>query len=372
MPYLDNNATTRLDPDVLEAMLPFLTDEYANPSSPYSFARKPALAIARAREQVARLVGAEPEEIHFTSGGTESNNMALESAARTGRAIVVSAVEHASVRNAAQRIRDTMGYGGTFPVDTDGGPLLSETSLPAGGCLAAMWANNETGVIFPVQELARRARAANLLFHVDAIQAAGKIPVDLARSGADTAALSAHKLHGPKGVGALFVRCGVALRPLLAGGDQEQGLRPGTESVAGIVGFGAAAERALHHLADMDRVVRPLRDELEQRLQAVIPGLVIAGRASPRLPNTSMLLVPGCETEVVLALLDMDGLCVSSGSACAAGAQEPSPVLRAMGLLDASPAATIRVSLSRLTTPAEIDALVERLPVAVQRAACRP
>lgn len=368
MIYLDNNATTKLDPAVFEAMRPFLTDSYANPSSPYSFARQAALAIEKAREQVALLVGATPAEIHFTSGGTESNNAALESAAREDRPVIATAVEHASVRSTALRFAKRTGKGRLWPVQADGHPA-SDFALPRGSCAAVMWANNETGVLNDIPSLAREVHAQEGLLHVDAVQAAGKVAINLASAGVDTAALSAHKLHGPKGIGALFVRKGLRFNALLAGGDQEQGFRAGTENVAGIVGFGLAAELAGRQLGELTGRIRALRDQLEAELLSRVSGLVIAGAAAPRLPNTSMLVIPGAETEAVLALLDMDGICVSSGSACAAGAHEPSHVLRAMGLPVGPRVATIRTSLSRFTTAEDVAALVERLPVALQRAA---
>lgn len=364
MIYLDNNATTRIDPEVLEAMRPFQEQEYANPSSPYTFARKAALAVQSARGQVAALVGASAEEIHFTSGGTEANNAALNHLLATGgtTALALSCVEHASVRNyALHRRQDTLRVE-QLGVDVRGNLLPGAPVVAAGQPLALMWANNETGVIFPVSEFTRDWRV-----HTDLVQAAGKLPVSLRFSGVETAALSAHKIHGPKGIGAIYVRAGVSFTPLLVGGDQEQGVRAGTENVAGIVGFGKAAELALRHLGRMGSEIRELRDGFEERVAREIPDLVVAGRAAPRLPNTSMLIVPGCETEALLALLDLQGICVSSGSACAAGANEPSHVLRAMGLPAGPGAATLRVSLSRFSTREELDSLSAALVPAVRR-----
>ncbi len=359
MIYLDNNATTRLDPEVRQAMLPFLDDQFANPSSPYTFARAAALVIARARENVAKLLGALPEEIHFTSGGTEANNTALNHLLATdGGMLALSTVEHASVRNFALH-REKGGARLQWVGVDRRGQIASPADSPAP--LALMWANNETGVIFPVAEFARSRR-----IHADSVQAAGKVPLGLAASGVETAAMSAHKIHGPKGTGALYVRKGTKFEPYLIGGDQEGGVRAGTENVAGIAGFGKAAELALVNLEKMESVVLPLRDELEARLLDAISDIAIAGSESPRIPNTSMFLIPGCETEALIALLDMEEICVSSGSACASGAHEPSHVLRAMGLPVEANVATLRVSLSRFTTRRDIEALAAVLPRAVR------
>jgi cysteine desulfurase len=359
--YLDNNATTQLDPQVRESMLPFLDAQFANPSSPYTFARAAALAIAGARESVAKLVGASPEEIYFTSGGTEGCNAALNHLLATSRGneIALSTVEHACVRNFALH-REKIGVKLNWLEVDRTGTLKSPAVATAP--LALMWANNETGVIFPVADFARAGRV-----HTDAIQAAGKISLNLAASGVETAAISAHKFHGPKGVGALYVRKRTKFESYLIGGGQESGVRAGTENVAGIVGMGRAAELALENLGKMETMVRPLRDGLETRLRDEIPGLVIAGSEALRLPNTSMFLIPGCETDAVIALLDMENICVSSGSACASGAHEASHVLRAMALPAGQDTAAIRVSLCRFTTRVEVDALAAALPRVVRR-----
>jgi cysteine desulfurase len=353
--YFDNNATTRIDPQVRDAMLPFLLTDFANPSSPYTIARKAALAIERAREQVATLLGASPEEIYFTSGGTEANNAALNHliAGSSDNSLTLTRVEHASVKNFAMH-REKRGTSLRW-LEVDDQGALTESAAPPGP-LAMMWANNETGVLFPVSDFSRRMRV-----HTDAVQAAGKIPLNLPASGVETAAISAHKIHGPKGVGALFIRKGTSFEPYLIGGDQERGVRAGTENVAGIVGFGKAAELATEGLIEMQTALRVKRGEFEERVIRKISGLLIAGSASPRIPNTSMLLVPGCETEALIAMLDMSGICVSSGSACASGSQETSHVLRAMGLATGSGIATIRVSFSRFTTDEEIAALLDGL-----------
>lgn len=361
--YLDNNATTRIAPEVLAAMMPFLGEEYSNPSSPYTFARRAALAVARARGQVAALVGAMPEEIYFTSGGTEANNAALNHLILASEGVIEqSSVEHASVRRFLRhRSRGEDLILGTIGVDENGALDAGRHEI-ANVPLALMWANNETGVLFPVQKFTTGRRV-----HTDAVQAAGKIPLSLSAAGVETAAFSAHKIHGPKGVGALFIRKGTKFAPFLIGGDQEGAQRAGTENVAGIVGMGAAAELAMENLAAMEERVRVMRDEFEERMSGHISDLIVAGRKSPRLPNTSMLVISRCETEALIALLDLEEICVSSGSACASGAHEPSHVLQAMGLAKTKDVATIRVSLSRFTTPAEIAALAAALPRAVRR-----
>lgn len=364
--YLDNNATTALDPDALAAMQPFLARQYANPSSPYTFARGAALAVLRAREQVAALLSVDPSRIAFTSGGTESNNTALWGALALRperRHLVTTTVEHASVRavvDEAERrghpvTRVTADREGRLDLAALRAAATRETAV-----VSVMAANNETGVLFDVGEVARLAHAHGALLHTDAVQAAGKVPFDALAAGADLVSVGAHKLHGPKGVGALYAREGIDLPPLLRGGDQEFGRRAGTENVAGIVGFGRAAELAAARLDELSTRVRALRDAMEARLAAAIAGLRVVAATSPRLPNTSLMLIDGVDTEALLARLDLLGLCCSSGSACAAGAHEPSRVLRAMGLLPAAggPAA-LRVSLSRWTTAAEVDILVD-------------
>lgn len=367
--YFDNNATTALDPAALEAMLPFLSVQYANPSSPYTFARAPALAVARAREQVAALVGAPPADIVFTSGGTESNNAAVWGAlaARPERRhVVTTAVEHVSVL-AAAREAERQGVRVTrLPVDGAGrldlaaarDAITADTAL-----VSVMAANNETGVLFPLRELAELARDAGALFHTDAVQATGKCPFSAYELGADLVSLCAHKMHGPKGVGALYVRAGAPWTPLLRGGAQEQGRRAGTEHVAGIAGFGEAAERALAARDEAMPRLRAWRDRFEAALREHLPRCLVVGADTERLPNTSLVLCADVDTDVWLAHLDLEGFCCSSGSACAAGAHEPSHVLAALGLPAAAgwgsrPVGVLRVSTSRFTTAAEVESLV--------------
>ncbi len=373
MIYLDNNATTCVATAVRDAMAPFLDGYYANPSSPYSFARRASSALEDARAAVAALVNARPAQIVFTSGGTESNNTAIRDAVARHpdrRHLVTSAIEHASVLNDLAHL-ERQGYRITrIPVDRHGlldleayrAALTPDTAL-----VSVMAANNETGVLFPLAELARMARERSILFHTDAVQAFGKAPDILDDVQADYLSVSAHKFHGPKGVGALFVRGGRLAAPLLVGGDQENGRRAGTENVPGIVGLGRAAE--LIRQEDREAIVRMrrLRDRLEEGLRRVAPGLHIPGSETYRLPNTSLALFEGVESEALLALLDMADICCSSGSACLSGAAEPSHVLRAMGWPDRAARGAVRFSLSRFTTEEEIDEVIERIgPLVVQ------
>jgi cysteine desulfurase len=353
-------------------MRPFLTDNFANPSSPYTFGRAAASVIAGAREHVAKLINAQPTEIIFTSGGTESNNTALQCSAhaRAGRRhIVTSQVEHASVLNFCKNLSG-QGQRVTFlGVDAQGRLDLNELRRAVDeqtALVSIMMANNETGAIFPVAEMAGIAHERGALFHTDAVQAAGKIPCDSKKMDADFISLGAHKLHGPKGIGALYIREGLEFVPYHIGGDQEYARRAGTENVPGIAGFGAAAELSADHLDDVQMRVRALRDEFEKTISARLADVRIAGHEAERLPNTSNVLIRGVESEALLARLDLDGLCCSSGSACAAGAHEPSHVLRAMGLPAGKGWGALRVSLSRFNTADEMEYLADRLVHSIQ------
>jgi cysteine desulfurase len=364
--YFDNNATTAVAPEVLEAMLPFLREHYGNPSSPHEFARKPAMAVAKAREQVAAACGVAPASVVFTSGGTEGNAMAIHAAlaARpTRKKIIFSAVEHAAVWGWRKRLA-SQGYtirvagvnrDGALNLDEFKSLLSEKTALV---CL--MLANNETGIVYPVEQVAALAHEAGALVHTDAVQATGKIPVDFSRLGVDYATIGGHKFHAVKGVGALYVRDAKNFSPLTLGGEQESGLRPGTEAVPSIVSLGAAAELAMRPVAGMAEC----RDDFETWLEATFPGVIIAGKSQLRLPNTTFALFPGIETEPLLALLDMHGVACSSGSACASGAHEPSHVLAAMNLA-AEHAAVIRISASRYTTNDDYARLRDALCLAV-------
>jgi cysteine desulfurase len=376
--YLDNNATTRVAPEVFEALTPYLTDEYYNPSSLYEPAHGPAEAIARARKTVARLLGnARPDEILFTSCATESNNTAVYGTIAANpdrRHIVTSGVEHPAIFAVGEDL-ERRGFEVDFvPVDRDGQldrlefvrALRPDTLL-----VSVMHANNETGVIYPVEELSRITNETDpgIVFHTDATQTVGKLPIDLrgAFANVDLLSFSGHKLHAPKGVGALYIRRGTRCRPYLLGGHQEDGRRAGTENVAFIVGLARALELAMeHHDADEARVLA-LRDRLERELEARIPYLEVNGKSAPRLSNTLNVAVHFIEGEGILYQLSAEGICASSGSACTSGSLEPSHVLRAMHIPFTAIHGSVRFSLSRYTTDAEIDRVIEVFPNIVAR-----
>ena len=367
MIYLDHNATTPVDPEVLEAMLPWFTERFGNAGSAHGAGHLAEAAVARARDQVAALLNASPAEIVFTAGATEALNHAVRGVAEAfpaRRHLVLTAVEHPALQALAAWWEAQGGAVTRIPVDGEGrldlaalaAALREDTAL-----VAVMAANNESGVILPVAEAGRLARARGALLLVDATQAVGKVPVDVQAWGADLAVLSAHKFHGPKGVGALFLRRGLRLKPLLIGGGQERGRRGGTENVPGLVGLGAAAQLATERLGYM-ACVGELRDHLEARLRAAIPGLKVLGQGADRLPNTSLLAFEGVEGEALLLKLDRAGICVSTGSACSTGHREPSHVLRAMGVDAVHAKGTLRLSLGRATTAAEVQAVEDLLP----------
>lgn len=371
MIYLDNNATTRAAPEVLEAMRPWLDESYGNPSAGYRFGREARKAVEQARGQVAALLGAEAEEIVFTSGGTESNNAAIRSALALRpdhRAILTSTVEHSAVEEVVKHHEST-GYVARFnPVDSLGRLDLGawRENLSRGGVALAtlMWANNETGVISPLAEAAVLAAEHDVYFHTDAVQAAGKIPLRPGELPVHTLALSAHKLHGPKGIGALWIHRRARFLPSTFGGGQEHERRSGTENVPAIVGFGAAAELARSAL-DSRREIAALRDRFERGVTGAVPGVEINGDPDGRLPNTSNLYFPGVEGEGLLILLDEAGVCCSPGSACSTGQVKPSRIIRAMGHPNARARGSVRFSLSRLTTEAEVDAAIGAVVKAV-------
>ncbi len=370
--YLDNNATTRVAPEVVEAMLPYLTEQWGNPSSAYSFGKQVGRALDAAREKVAALINADPREIIFTSCGTEGNNTAIHSALVTQpgkRHIVTTAVEHsANIKLCAQL--EKRGYELTLlPVDSLGEldvHLLHESIRKDTAIVSVMYANNETGVVFPIEEIAAICRARGVLFHTDAVQTAGKFKLDVRQLGADFLSLSAHKLHAPKGVGMLFARRGVPFSSLITGGGQEQARRGGTENVPYIVGFGRAAELAMESLGDVPRI-KSLRDRMEQGLLASIPNSRRNGIKEPRLPNTSNIAFSDCEAEGILLLLDRAGICASSGSACTTGSLEPSHVLTAMGLSRDLAKGSIRLSLSKYNSDADVDRVLRELPVIISK-----
>ncbi len=366
--YFDNNATTQVAPEVVEAMLPFLREHWGNPSSSYAFGRQLASHLEDARTKIAALIHAEPREIVFTSCGTESNNSAIHSALATQpgkRHVLTTAVEHSANIKFCQLFQK-QGYAVTFlPVSPEGAldlRLLEQSIRPDTAIVSVMWANNETGILFPVREIAAICRSKGVLFHTDAVQAAGKLTVDVREIAPDCLSLSAHKLHAPKGIGLLYLKRRVKYQPYIVGGGQERGRRGGTENVANIVAFGRAAELALKNLQQATTRVRALRDQLEEGILNSIPGTARNGAREPRLPNTSNIAFAGVEAEGILMLLDQAGICASSGSACTTGSLDPSHVLTAMGCSAARARSSIRFSLGIYNTGAEVDYVLKHLP----------
>lgn len=373
MIYLDHNATTPPAAEVIDAMLPYLREQWGNPSSLHNFGRSVASALDRAREATAALLGAaRPSEVIFTSGGTESDNAAIRALAAADpkkRHIVTTAVEHSAVLQSCRALEQA-GYTVTFlPVARDGTlsiDAVANAIRPDTACATIMWANNETGVCFPIPAIAELLAARGVPLHVDAVQAAGKIPIDVQRVPIATLAISAHKFHGPKGIGALYVRRGTPFTPFIAGGSQEYGRRAGTEAVPNIVGLGLAATLAKQSLDGCATRVRALRDRLERELLARLPGAHINGAADQRVPNTLNISFPGVDGEGLILGLSERGVCASTGSACRAGSTEPSHVLHAMRLSPAELAGTLRLSLSRYTTETEIDEAIPIIASVVQ------
>ncbi len=370
--YLDNNATTKIDDDVLAAMLPYLSIYYGNPSSMHTFGGQVGRVIRQARSQVASLLGAEDSEIIFTSCGTEGDNAAILAALKAQpnkKHIITTEVEHPAILNLCRRLEKD-GYTVTYLSVNDRGQLdLDELEASLTGntaVVSVMYANNETGVIFPIEQIGQIVKEYGALFHVDAVQAVGKIPLDMKTSTIDLLTLSGHKIHAPKGIGALYVRKGVRFRPHLIGGHQERGRRGGTENVAGIVALGEAAKLAQQHLSGVIWEQR-LRDKLERGILNSIPNTVINGDPVNRLPNTTNIGFKYIEGEAILLSLDQFGICASSGSACTSGSLEPSHVLRALGLPYSVLHGSIRFSLSRYTTEEEIDRVLEVLPGIINR-----
>ncbi|MDO5484112.1 MAG: cysteine desulfurase NifS [Desulfovibrionaceae bacterium] len=370
--YLDNNATTAVAPEVREAILPYLGELYGNPSSMHSFGGRVGQAVETARESVAALLGAAPEEIVFTSCGSEGDNAAIWSALQTQpekRHIITTRVEHPAVLNVVQ-FWERQGYRVTLLGVDDKGRLDLEAYAAAlsedTALVSVMFANNEVGNIYPIQRMAEMARERGVLFHTDAVQAVGKCPIDLGKLPVDMLSLSGHKLHAPKGIGALYVRRGLRFRPLLRGGHQEGGRRAGTENVPYIAGLGVAAQLAAAHVEDERVRVAAMRDRLEQGLLARIPQTMINGDPENRLPNTTNLAFKNVEGEAILLMLDRLGICASSGSACTSGSLEPSHVLRAMGVPFTYAHGSVRLSLSRYTTDAEVDYVLEHFPKVIE------
>ncbi len=373
MIYFDNNATTSVDPSVLTEMLPFLKEQYGNPSSAYSFGKRVARAVERAREQVGALLGCEPSEILFTSCGTESDNSALQSALlidQDRKHIVTSTVEHSAIIKHAETLA-RRGYEVTW-LDVDANGLIDLSQLedsirPDTAIVSLMWANNETGVLFPIEEAAEICRKHQTIFHTDAVQAVGKIPINLATVPIQFLSLSGHKLHAPKGVGALYVNRRARFFPFLVGGGQEDQRRGGTENTASIVALGKAAEMAAGFIQEEDRFVRELRDTFEREMLRRIPGATVNGHLERRLPNTTNLSIEGIDSEAMLMILDQQGVCCSAGSACTTGSLEPSHVLRAMGLSNEQARASLRFSFGRLNTIQEVNSALEILARAVKK-----
>jgi cysteine desulfurase len=371
--YLDNNATTQVAPEVLEAMLPYFSELYGNPSSMHSFGGQVARKLREARAQVASLIGASPDEIIFTSCGTESDNAALRSALATHperRHIVTSRVEHPAIKSLGANLAG-QGHRVTELAVEKNGLLDMEQFVasltPDTAVVSLMWANSETGVVFPVEKAAEIARERGILFHTDAVQAVGKMPIDMTKNAIDMLSFSGHKLHAPKGIGVLYVRKGTRFSPFLIGGHQEKGRRGGTENTPSIIGLGKACELAALHLETENTAVRSLRDKLESALLARIPRSRVNGDTRERLPNTTNISFEHVEGEGILLLMNEYGICASSGSACTSGSLQPSHVLRAMGVPFTMAHGSIRFSLSVYNTEEEIDFVIEKLPPIIER-----
>jgi cysteine desulfurase len=371
--YLDNAATTPVDPRVLESMLSHLGSRRGNPSSLHAFGGSAREGLEEARDSVASLIGASPGEIVFTSGGTESDDLAVLGLARSAgpekRHAVISCVEHAAVREAARRL-ESEGFGVSWiGVDADGlvDPEVFAASLRADTALAAVvWANNEVGTIEPVPELAEVCAERDIPFHTDAVQAAGRVPIDVSETPVSTLALSGHKLYGPQGVGALYVRDGVSLEPIIYGGGQEGGLRSGTQNVAGIAGFGTAARLAREEMGDRVAHERALRDRIMAGIEA-LPDVFINGHRERRLSNNVHLTVSGVEAESLVLFLDSLGYAMGSGSACSSGGHKASPVLLAMGLPEREAFSVVRITVGKDNAPEEIDGFLGAFSAAVEQ-----
>jgi cysteine desulfurase len=379
--YLDFNATTPVEPAALDAMLPYFSGEFGNAASIHTPGQRARGAVETAREHVAALLGARPQEIVFTSGGTESDNHAIfgvvgqaflpVSSSRNANSpphIITTAIEHEAVLNACQAL-EKEGVRVTYlPTNREGQINLEDLSRairPETVLITIMHANNELGTLQPLEEIGRIAREADVYFHTDAVQSAGKIPIDVNTLQVDLLSLSGHKLYAPKGIGALYIRGGTRLRQLLYGGHHQRGFRPGTENVAGIVGLGKAADIARKSLAEDARRVSALRDKLQQGVLQRVAQSRVNGGAAPRTPNTTNLVFPGVEGEALLIALDLKGLACSTGAACSSGAVEPSHVLTAIGLPPEEARASLRFSLGRHTTSADIDFALRVVPAAV-------
>lgn len=371
--YVDNNATTKVDKEVVEEMMPCLTENYGNPSSMHHLGGEAGKILDTARVRVASVLNAQPDEIIFTSCGTESNNAAIRAAMKLHpekKHIVTTMVEHPAVKSFCESLAPE-GYKTTFiPVDKKGRldlEKLYESLTEDTVIVSIMWANNETGTIFPIKDIAEKVKEKGILFHTDAVQAVGKLNVDAADVPFDMLSMSGHKLHAPKGVGVLYVRKGLKFSPYLVGGHQEKGKRGGTENIASIAALGKACQMAEEHFEAENTIVMALRDRLEKGLTSVIPKTIVNGDIENRLPNTTSISFEFIEGEAILLMMNEYGICASSGSACTSGSLEPSHVLRAMSVPFTAAHGTIRFSLSRYNTEAEIDYIIEKMPPIIQR-----
>jgi len=371
--YLDNNSSTRIDPEVLEEMMPFLTTRYGNPSSAHRFGAQVKEATKLAHERVAALLGCEPNEVVFTSGGTESDNMALHSTLQMSperRHVVTTSVEHNAVLSYCETAVRRGCEVTIVEVDEQGHLDLAELEAairPDTTVVSVMWANNETGVIYPLEMISEICRAKGVFFHTDAVQAIGKMPVDLTKLPVHFLSLSGHKLHASKGVGALYVNRKARYQSLLVGGPQEGGRRAGTDNVASIVGLGKAAELAVATLDEENTRVRALRDRFEATLLAELEDVAVNGDPTARLPNTSNLAFGGVDAQAILLKLDQEGVCCSLGSSCTTGSVEPSHVLRAMHLTNERARSSLRFSFGRFNTEAELDKVLEIIPRTIRK-----
>lgn len=374
--YMDNNATTRVAPEVVAEMSPYFSELYGNPSSMHTFGGQVGKKLVAARARISDLIGASPDELVFTSCGTESDSTAILSALQSfpeKRHIVTTRVEHPAVKNLCEHLDKLTGHKHRItqlPVDREGMLDLAqyeEALADDTAIVSVMWANNETGVIFPVEQMAEIAKSRGILFHTDAVQAVGKVPIDLGKSAIDFLSISGHKLHAPKGVGVLFVRRGTPFVPFLIGGHQEKGRRGGTENVAAIIGLGKACELAAGRMQEENTRVKALRDKLENGLLASVPNAMLNGHRTARLPNTTNVSFEYVEGEAILLHLDLYGICASSGSACTSGSLEPSHVLRAMGVPFTAAHGSVRLSLSVFNTEEEVDYVLDKLPPIIEK-----
>ncbi len=367
--YLDNNATTAVDPAVVEEMLPFFTEQFGNPSSMHSFGNKVGHALKKARKQVQALLGAEHDsEIIFTSCGTESDSTAILSAIKAQperKEIITTTVEHPAILTLCEFLEKDGYTVHRLKVDNKGRLDMEEYKSVLSDKVAVvsvMWANNETGTLFPVEEMARLAHEAGVMFHTDAVQAVGKISIDLKNSYIHMLSVSGHKLHAPKGIGVLYLKRGTRFRPLLRGGHQERGRRAGTENAAAVVALGKAAEQAMEYMEYENTQVKAMRDRLEAGILAVVPNAFVTGDPGNRLPNTANIAFEYIEGEAILLLLNKAGIAASSGSACTSGSLEPSHVMRAMGIPYTAAHGTVRFSFSRYNTMEEVERVIEAVP----------